>query len=228
MDIESRLGVVFHDRTLLDLALVHGSRINESQQPPTASNERLEFLGDAIIGMVMAEELYRQLPDAGEGILTSTRSALVRRESLAAVARDLGLGTYLRFGRGEAASGGRNRERNLANVFEALVAAIYMDQGYESARAFVLRNLQSKVEDARIRGTISNYKAMLQERLQAASLPAPTYRVVNAIGPDHAKEFTAEALLNDTILGRGEGRTRKAAEMAAACAALVQLRSEEE
>ncbi len=226
--VESRLGVVFHNRALLDLALVHGSHINESQDLPTASNERLEFLGDAVLGMVIAEALYRQLPEVGEGILTSTRSALVRRETLAAVARDLGLGAFLRFGRGEASSGGRYKDRNLANALEAVVAAIYLDQGYEAARVFVLRHLQSRVQEASVHGITSNYKAMLQEYLQSTSRPVPTYRVVSSIGPDHEREFTAEALLNDTILGRGTGRSRKAAEMAAASAALAQLQSKEE
>jgi len=221
--IESRLGVVFRNRALLDLALVHGSTINESQDVQTESNERLEFLGDAVLGMAIAEALYQQLPDAEEGVLTSTRSAIVRRETLADAARELGLGAFLQLGRGEAASGGRRKDRNLANALEALIAAVYLDQGYEVARAFVLRHLHDKLQDAEVHGTTSNYKAMLQEHLQSTGQPIPTYRVVSAIGPDHEREFTAEALLNDTILGRGAGRSRKAAEMAAASAALMQI-----
>ena len=228
VQIEARLGVVFHDRALLDLALVHGSHVNESQDLPTASNERLEFLGDAVLGMVIAEALYRQLPEEGEGLLTSTRSALVRRETLAAVARALGLGAFLQFGRGEAASGGRNKDRNLANALEAIVAAVYLDQGYEAARVFVLRHLQSRVQEACLHGASSNHKAMLQEYLQSIGQPIPTYRVVSAVGPDHQRTFTAEALLNDTILGRGTGGSRKAAEMAAAGTALAQFHTKEE
>ena len=228
MQIESRIGVVFRNRALLELALVHGSQINESQDVQTASNERLEFLGDAVLGMVVAEALYQEMPDAGEGLLTATRSALVRRETLAEVARDLGLGAYLQLGRGEAASGGREKEKNLADAFEAVVAAVYLDQGYPAARAFVLRHLQPKMQESRAHGTTPNYKAMLQEHLQSKNQPVPRYRVVSAIGPDHEKEFTAEALLHDTILGRGTGRSRKAAETAAASSALAQLRMREE
>jgi len=228
MQIENRLGVVFRNRALLDLALVHGSRVNEAQDIRTASNERLEFLGDAVLGMVVAEALYHERPDAGEGILTATRSALVRRETLAEVARSLGLGAFLQFGRGEAASGGRDKDRNLADALEAVVAAVYLDQGYDAARAFILRHLQPKLQAAHTHGTTPNYKAMLQEHLQANNQPVPRYRVVSAIGPDHEREFTAEALLHDTILGRGTGRSRKAAETAAACAALEQLHTKEE
>jgi ribonuclease-3 len=228
MQIEERLGVEFRNRALLELALVHGSRVNETQDAQTASNERLEFLGDAVLGMVVAETLYHELPDAGEGTLTATRSALVRRETLADVARGLGLGAFLQLGRGEAASGGRDKDRNLADTLEAVVAAVYLDQGYDAARAFVLRHLQSKLQEAHTRGTVPNYKAMLQEHLQAKNQPLPRYRVVSAIGPDHEREFTAEALLHDTILGRGTGRSRKAAETDAACAALEQLHTKEE
>jgi ribonuclease-3 len=228
MQIESRLGVVFRDRALLELALVHGSHINETQEAQNASNERLEFLGDAVLGMVIAEALYQEMPDVGEGPLTATRSALVRRETLAAVARDLGLGTYLQLGRGEAASGGRQKEKNLADAFEAVVAAVYLDQGYPVARAFVLRHLQSRLQESHAHGATPNYKALLQEHLQSKNQPIPRYRVVSAIGPDHEKEFTAEALLHDTILGRGTGRSRKAAETAAASSALAQLRTREE
>ena len=226
--IESRLGVTFRDRTRLDLALVHGSHLNEAQSLHTESNERLEFLGDAILGMVIAEALYHELPDAGEGTLTATRSALVRRETLADVARELGLGAYLQLGRGEAASGGRQKERNLADTFEAVVGAIYLDQGYAVAQAFVLHHLGPRLQDLRTHGAAPNHKAMLQESLQARNEPLPRYRVVSAIGPDHEKVFTAEALLHDTILGRGTGRSRKAAETAAARAALEQLHTKEE
>ncbi|MBN1151842.1 MAG: ribonuclease III [Dehalococcoidia bacterium] len=228
MQIENRLGVVFRDRSLLELALVHGSHLNESQDAQTQSNERLEFLGDAILGMVIAEALYHEWPEAGEGILTATRSALVRRETLAEVANNLGLGTYLQLGRGEAASGGRHKEKNLADALEAVVAAVYLDQGYPVARGFVLRHLGPKLEEARSRSATSNYKAMLQEYLQSIGEAVPRYRVINAIGPDHQKEFTAEALLHDTILGRGTGRSRKAAETAAARSALARLHTKEE
>ncbi len=227
MKIEDQLGIAFRNRRLLDLALVHGSRVNEVATPYVASNERLEFLGDAVLGLAIAEELYHRLPEAGEGLLTAIRSSLVRRETLAEVARNLRLGTYLQMGRGEASSGGRNKDRNLADAFEAVVAAVYLDQGYAAARTFVLSAFESRIEEACTHGTVPNYKAMLQEHLQAHCEPLPRYRVVSAVGPDHEKEFTAEALLHDTILGRGTGRSRKAAETAAACAALAHLKAKE-
>jgi len=228
MQIESRLGVVFSNRALLDLALVHGSRINEALGEDLASNERLEFLGDAVIGLVVAEALYRDLPDVGEGTLTAIRASIVRRETLADVARALQLGMYLEMGRGEASSGGREKDRNLADAFEAIVAAVYLDQGYDAARSFLLRHLDARIHAARTSGTIPNYKAMLQEHLQSRDQSLPRYRVVSTVGPDHNREFTAEAILDDTILGRGSGRTRKAAETAAACEALAQLIPKEE
>jgi ribonuclease-3 len=225
---ESRLGIVFRNRTLLELALVHGSHVNEAQDVRTESNERLEFLGDAVLDMVVAEALYHERPEAGEGELTATRSALVRRESLAEVARSVGLGAFLRLGRGEASSGGRYKDKNLADALEAVVAAVYLDQGYAIAREFILRHLQPQLEQARANGATPNYKAMLQEYLQSLNQTLPHYRVVSAIGPDHQKEFTAEALLQDTILGSGSGRSRKAAETAAARSALARLQEKED
>jgi ribonuclease-3 len=228
MQLETRLGVAFRDRTLLDLALVHSSQVHETQAARTASNERLEFLGDAILGMVIAEALYHERPDAGEGELTATRSALVRGKTLAGVARSLDLGTFLQFGRGEATSGGRDKDRNLAGALEAVVAAVYLDQGYDTVRAFVLRHLQPALQAAGSHAANPNCKAMLQEYLQANNQPVPRYRVVSVTGPVHEREFTVEALLRDTILGHGTGRSKRAAETAAACAALTQLHKEED
>ncbi len=226
--IETRLGIVFRNRALLELALVHGSHVNESQDVRTESNERLEFLGDAVLDMVIAEALYHERPEAGEGELTATRSALVRRESLAEVARSVGLGGFLQLGRGEASSGGRHKDKNLADALEAVVAAVYLDQGYAVAREFILHHLKPQMEQARANGNAPNYKAMLQEYLQSLNQSLPRYRVVSAVGPDHQKEFTAEALLHDTILGSGSGRSRKAAETAAARSALARLQEKED
>lgn len=226
--IELGLGVIFQDLSLLELALVHGSCANESQHEDMQSNERLEFLGDAILGMVVAEALYHEWPDAEEGVLTATRSALVRREALAEVARDIGLGEHMQMGRGEASSGGRYREKNLADAMEAVVAAVYLDQGYPAVRAFVSHHLKPKFEEARLHGTAPNYKARLQEYLQSIGHSLPRYRVVSAVGPDHQKEFTVQALLNDTILGRGTGHSIRAAETDAARSAMAQLQTTEE
>lgn len=228
MTIEEKLGIRFCDRSLLSHALIHGSHVNESQGLPTESNERLEFLGDAVLGLIIAEELYRRLPEAGEGTLTSLRSSLVRRQTLATVGRVLSLGDYLRLGKGEAASGGRTRDRNLADTLEAIVGAAYMDQGYDATRTLVVRLFESHIEDAMTHGTAPNYKAMLQEYVQSRGQALPRYRIVQTAGPDHEKEFTAEALMNNTTIGSGTGHSRKSAETAAARHALSQLRRKEE
>ncbi len=228
MQIENILGVRFRDRALLERALIHGSHVHESENTTTASNERLEFLGDAVLGAVIAEALYRQMPEAGEGALTALRAALVRREALATVARSLGLGSFLRLGKGEAASGGRDKVRNLADTLEAIVGALYLDQGYDAAQSFVLRHFHAHIQAVTLHGTTPNYKAMLQEYLQSRDCPLPHYRIVRTEGPDHEKSFTAEVLVNDRVLGHGTGRNRKAAEMIAACHALSQLSQKED
>ncbi len=224
---EARLGVVFRNHALLEQALIHGSHINESKARAIEGNERMEFLGDAVLGMVVAEELYATMPEEGEGRLTATRSALVRRETLADTARGLGLGSCLRLGKGEEASGGRDKPKNLADVFEATIGAVYLDQGYAVARAFILRILGPRMEAARAHGTAPNCKALLQEHLQAHDEPLPRYRMINAIGPDHNREFTIEVTVRGNPLAVGVGRSKKAAEAAAACTALSQLRAKE-
>ncbi len=218
----------FQDRALLAQALIHGSHVNELQNSPAASNERLEFLGDAVLGMIIAEELYRRLPEAGEGTLTSLRSTLVRRQSLAAVGRRLHIGDCLSLGKGEAASGGRNRDRNLADAVEAIIGAAYLDQGYEATRSLILNLFSPEIEDTVLYGTAPNYKAMLQEQLQSAGQPLPRYRILSAEGPDHDKEFAAEVLVNNTSIGNGIGRSRKSAETDAARNALAQLKWKED
>ena len=226
--LEHSLGVAFHDRSLLELALLHSSRSNEAPDHPAENNQRLEFLGDAVLGLVIAESLYKQWPGAEEGTLTGARSALVRKESLAGIARELRLGMYLRMGHGEAATGGGRKEKNLADALEAVIAAIYLDQGYTAARTFVLRHLQPEFQSARREGIDQNSKSLLQQLLQASGQPLPRYRLVNAVGPDHDKEFTSEVYIQDTILGCGTGRSRKAAETAAASSALARLQAKEE
>ena len=224
---ESRLGVVFRNHALLEQALVHGSHINETRASETEGNERMEFLGDAVLGMIIAEELYSSMPTDVEGKLTATRSALVRRETLADTARGLGLGMCLRLGRGEEASGGRDKPKNLADVFEAIIGAVYLDQGYGVARALVLRLLGPRIEAARSHGTAPNCKALLQEYLQAHDEPLPRYRTVEAAGPDHDREFTVEVTVRGHPLATGTGRSKKTAEATAACTALTQLRAKE-
>jgi len=224
---ESRLGVVMRNRALLEQALTHGSHINETGAAAIEGNERMEFLGDAVLGMVIAEDLYASLAAEEEGKLTATRSALVRRETLADTARGLGLGACLRLGRGEEASGGRDKPKNLADVFEAIIGAVYLDQGYDLARALILRLLGPRIQAARAHGTAPNCKALLQEYLQAHNEPLPRYRMVEAVGPDHDQEFTVEVPVHGCPLATGVGRSKKTAEATAACTALAQLRAKE-
>jgi ribonuclease-3 len=229
MDIdkcEVKLGVVFRDKSLLLQALVHGSYINETHGNQSDSNERMEFLGDAVLGMVMAEKLYASLPSEAEGTLTSVRASVVRRESLARAARSLALGECLLLGRGEEATGGRDKDRNLAGAFEAVVGAIHLDQGYPVARTFVLRHLGTQLDDALLSGSPPNYKALLQECLQNRDEPLPQYQLVST-GPAHNKRFTAVVFLRGEAIGQGTGHSKKTAETAAAQCAWAALRSRE-
>jgi len=227
-ECESRIGVVFRDPSLLQQALLHSSYLNESSDADFACNERLEFLGDAVLGMIVAERLYNRLPEYQEGKLTSLRSTIVRRESLAAAARQMELGHCLLLGKGEEASGGRNKEKNLADVFEAIIGALYLDQGLAVAASFVLRHLAPLEPGIEARDYSKNHKALLQETLQARNHSLPRYKTVMALGPDHDKVFTVEVLLDGEPIGRGVGRSKKTAEFAAARNALELLRTREE
>ncbi|MCK5212980.1 MAG: ribonuclease III, partial [Dehalococcoidia bacterium] len=169
-EFQKKLGLQFQDQLLLEQALVHGSYINETQGTQLQNNERMEFLGDAVLGLAIAEELYANLPSELEGTLTAMRAGLVRRETLADAGKQLGLGESLRLGKGEEASGGRRKERNIADAFEAIIGSVYLDQGYPVALEFVLRHLRPYIDAALQTGTAPNYKALLQECLQAEDL----------------------------------------------------------
>ncbi|MEW6034896.1 MAG: ribonuclease III [Chloroflexota bacterium] len=220
--LQQVLGVTFHNAELLEQALVHGSFLNENPGFPLPSNERLEFLGDAVLSLVVGETLYQRFPELPEGSLTRMRSGLVCQETLHKVATELGVGEYLRLGQGEDMSGGRSKPSNLAAALEAVVGAIYLDQGLEAARDFTLRLLGDEVE-AQSPDAPVDYKSQLQEFLHSQKRPAPTYRVVETSGPDHARTFTTEVLEGDTVHGHGSGHSKKSAEMAAARAALEKL-----
>ena len=217
----SVLGVDFEDQGLLRQALVHRSYLNEHPGSPLESYERMEFLGDAVLELAVSTALYDRLPSLSEGELTKLRSQLVCGESLAAAARSIGLGDALLLGRGEEATGGRSRNTILAAAFEALVAAVFLDRGYQHAREFVLETLADPLEKAcRDGAPRENPKSALQELLQGAGLPAPTYRLAEASGPDHRPLFTVEAILDGQVIGRGEGGRKSDAERAAARDAL--------
>ena len=225
-DFESVLGFTFHDKSLLTRALTHRSYLNENPDLPYLDNERLEFLGDAILDFVAAEYLYQHFPEMSEGDLTSLRAALVKGESLARFAVDLGLPPYLLMSRGEDAAGGRTRAPLLAGAFEAIIGALYLDQGFDAARELVLRFVAPAAEQVHHQRLDRDPKSMLQELSQGHLQVTPQYRLVETRGPDHAKEFTIEVVLKDKAYGRGVGRNKQTAEQEAARVALEILRAE--
>lgn len=217
--LEKRLGYQFQDRKLLEEALNHSSYANE-HRGGLGSNERLEFLGDSVLGFVSAEYLFRGHPDLPEGDLTRMRASLVCEQSLYEVARELELGSYLKLGRGEEAGGGRERQSILADATEAVFAAVYLDGGIEAVRELIVRVLLSQAADSQER---KDYKTTLQEVVQRRSGQVLTYHMVSQSGPDHNKTFLFEVRLNDESVGRGEGRSKKEAEQAAARDALEKM-----
>jgi ribonuclease-3 len=221
--LQQTLGISFNNPSLLEQTLIHSSYINENPGVTSASNERLEFLGDAVLGLAVAEKLYSDFPHFDEGEMTRLRAALVRRDALSRMAKAIGLGDYLYLGKGEELSGGRHNPANLAGALEALLAAVFLDQGMASARDFILSVLEPELQKPVGQGAPVDYKSQLQEIIQSRQQPAPTYHVIEATGPDHAMEFTVEVNAGGAILGRGSGRSKKAAETEAARSALEQL-----
>jgi len=221
--LQEILGVSFNDPSLLEQALVHSSYINENPDFAPTSNERLEFLGDAVLGSVVAEKLYQDLPSFTEGEMTKLRAALVRRDALARAARAISLGDYLYLGKGEEASGGRRKPVNLAGALEAVIAAIFLDQGSATAKNFILRLFNKELQKVVSQGAGVDYKSQLQELIQAREQQTPAYYVIEAKGPDHDRRFTVEVRAGDTVLGRGSGKSKKEAETEAARSALERL-----
>jgi len=209
---------------LLREAFVHPSFVNENPGLLESSNERLEFLGDAVLNFIVAEKLYREFPTLSEGELTEMRAYLVCRSTLAGIACSLKLGEWLLLGQGEEINGGRMKRNNLANVMEALIGAIFLDQGLAEAARFVLKQLEPEWEKIRTGKITPNYKGLLQELVQGQGKSTPVYRLVEATGPDHDKQFTAEIMVEGEPLGRGTGKSKKAAENEAAKAAWESLR----
>ena len=220
-EAQAALGVRFADENLLRRALVHDSFVAEFPGAFPESNERLEFLGDAVLGLVAAEALLERFPERREGALTQTRAALVDKATLAAVAARLGLGGWLALGKGESERGGAERESNLAAAFEALVGALFSDGGYETARDFVLRAMGDELSAAGDAPEPPRHpKSLLHEAAMRLGLSPPEYRVLERTGEDHAPEFTVEALVGGERLGVGDGTSKRAAETSAARAAL--------
>jgi ribonuclease-3 len=223
-DCQKNLGISFRRGSLLEQAFVHVSYLNENPGFARPSNERLEFLGDAILNFIVAEKLYEEFPKLPEGELTEIRASLVCRDTLAELASSLKLGEWLLLGRGEEANGGRAKASNLANAMEALIGALYLDQRLARARKFILRQLKPELEKIKAGKTTPNYKALVQEFVQGQKRPTPVYRLVGTTGPDHSKQFTAEILVEGEALGRGTGKSKKVAESQAARAAWEKLR----
>jgi len=216
----------FRDSGLLEHALTHTSRANEDVSGGVADNESLEFLGDAVLGFVVADALFREFPKFNEGQKSKIKASLVSTATLARLAARLDLGRYLLLGRGEEKTGGRQKQALLADAYEALIAAIYLDGGIEKVKGFIVRELTPLMSDVRRAGmTGDDYKSALQELLQAADRPLPEYRLAGTIGPDHRKRFQVDVAVGGETLASGEGPSKKDAEQDAARTALQKLGS---
>ena len=224
--LQSLLGYTFRDISLLRLAATHPSVAHE-QEGGVQHNQRLEFLGDAVLGLILTRELYDRFPDFGEGPLTKARAELVNQRSLAEQSRRLSIGEFLIMSRGEVIHGGQQRASSLADAYEAVIGAIFLDGGFDAAREFVLRCFRDAFGEFATPPNLSNPKGELQEMLQACSSEAPRYEVTASSGPDHDRSFECAVLHEGRELGRGRGKSKRAAEGEAALAALRTLKNEQ-
>ena len=216
--LEERIGYQFSDTRLLNRAMAHSSYVNEKHLPKYECNERLEFLGDAVLELVTSEFLYTTYPQMPEGDATKTRASIVCEQSLAFCAECISLGKYILLGKGEEVSGGRERPSITSDACEALIGAIYLDGGFTSAKEFILRFILNDLEHKKL---FFDSKTILQERIQAHHEDKLHYELIREEGPDHQKLFVVQALLGSRVIGEGSGRTKKAAEQAAAYHALT-------
>ncbi len=217
---EERAGVMFADKALLRQAFTHRSYINENRGSNLEHNERLEFLGDAVLELVITDFLYNRMKESDEGELTSLRSALVNADTCAKVAQNLGANDFLLLSKGESKDTGRARQYILANTLEAIIGAIYIDQGYEVAKAFILNNITPLTEDVLAEGKWIDAKSLFQEKAQEFVGHTPVYKTVKETGPDHDKHFTVRVSVGDEVYGEGEGKSKQDAEQEAAKNAL--------
>ena len=222
-ELQSTLGITFNDPAIPGQAFIHASYTNENLDRQTGDNQTMEFLGDAVLNMLVAEALYRGFPALPEGKLTEIRISLIRQEKLAEKAAEIKLGEYLLLGKGEEASGGRGKRNNLADTFEALTAAIFLDRGLDVTRQFIMSVFHKELEAIKSGGLSSNFKAMLQEFTQAEFKTLPEYEIIESSGPDHDKVFVVSVSLGDVVLAVGSGKTRKTAEAEAARTAYLKL-----
>ncbi|MES2953051.1 MAG: ribonuclease III [Patescibacteria group bacterium] len=219
--IEACVGVVFKDKDTLVQAFIHRSYLNEHPEVKLAHNERLEFLGDAVLELVITDHLYRSYPKKTEGELTSLRSALVNTNSLSLVAQTLGLNEYLLLSKGEAKDTGRARQFILANTFESVIGSIYLDQGYDAAQLFIAKNLIPKTEEILEGNLMHDPKSFFQEKAQEKAGVTPSYKVLSESGPDHAKTFTVGLYIGNELVVEAKGPSKQEAEQEAARQGLV-------
>ena len=221
---EEKIGYTFKNKALIKQALTHSSYANEKKMKPLSDNERLEFLGDAVLEVVSSDYLYKTFPDMPEGKLTKLRASLVCEPTLAYCAMEMELGNYLLLGKGEDATGGRTRKSVLSDALEATIGAVYLDGGIEIARGYIMQYILNDIEHKKM---FSDSKSILQEHIQAEKKAVPEYNLVNESGPDHDKIYEVEVSCMGQILARGVGQTKKAAEQDAAYKALLLLQNKE-
>ncbi|HEY3162647.1 MAG TPA: ribonuclease III [Vicinamibacterales bacterium] len=226
-EIETRIDYRFRDRGLLEHALTHKSRAAEDVSGGVFDNESLEFLGDAVLGLVVADALFRQYPNYDEGQKSKIKASIVSTQALARQAENIQLGEHLILGRGEEKTGGRFKQALLADAYEALIAAIYLDGGIDAAETFLRRELKNAIDAGASRNFVGqDYKSALQERVQALGRPLPEYRIAGEAGPDHRKVFSVEVVVAGEVLGAASGRAKKEAEQEAARLAIARLEVE--
>lgn len=217
---EDKAGVIFKDKALLKQAFTHRSYINENRSTPLEHNERLEFLGDAVLELVITDYLYGRFKDSNEGELTSLRSAMVNADTCSKVAQSLGANDFLLLSKGESKDTGRARQYILANTYEAIIGAVYLDQGYEITKNFILTNSTPFLEEILSEGTLIDAKSLFQEKAQEYLNTTPVYKTLSESGPDHDKHFTVGVYIGSELFGKGDGQSKQDAEQAAARSAL--------
>lgn len=222
-ELSERLGVSFSNLAYLHQALTHTSYANESRNKSVMHNERLEFLGDAVVELATSTYLFKNFPKLSEGVLTKARAAAVCDRSLSRRAAELGLGEHLLMGRGELASGGRNRQSTLENTFEAVAGAIYLDKGWDVAFNYVIRQLEESLKNAAEGHSIRDYKTILQEKVHKLYGKNVSYQQISAVGPAHDRTYEYAVIINGEVYGKGTGHNKKIAEQLAACQALEKL-----
>lgn len=222
-ELEKTLGFSFKDKDLLKTAFIHRSYLNEHPEEKLPHNERLEFLGDSVLGFVVSEHLYQKYPNHPEGDLTNFRSSLVNARTLSEISQKLSLGKFLLLSKGEEATGGRERQYILANTFESLLGAIYLDNGIENARSLISRELLPELDEIINKKLYKDFKSAFQELSQEKRNITPTYRVISEEGPDHNRTFTVGVFLNEEQIAVGSGKSKQLAEQEAASSAIAKL-----